>query len=304
MGRSDADRDNSENPVELSDNEFRRKAREMTDEDPSSNVHRLGRGIRCDTEARGHAEPHGDSPFKIVLEASEGFIPLWDRNSILRWRFREPSMSNFANPTAAKNEIRKLFGEALLAWGDAAPVRFTEDKDVWDFQIVMRGADDCDPTGCVLASAFFPDSGRHEFVMYPRLFTQSRAEQVETFIHEIGHIFGLRHFFAQIHEKKWPSEIFGEHKPFSIMNYGSMSSLTDADRDDLTLLYQSAWNGTLTHVNGTPIRFVKPYHTLGAGSMMAVGSFQPVCEPQPWTPYVTGAQPSAATALRGGRRSR
>lgn len=303
MKRSDADHEHNKDPFALSDNEPGRLARERTDEDSSSRVHLLRNGIRCDTEARGYAEPRGESPFKIVLEASEGFIPLWARNTILRWRFREQSMSHFANPAAAKDEIRKLFGEALVAWGEAAPVRFTEDKDVWDFQIVMRGADDCDGTGCVLASAFFPDSGRHEFVMYPQLFTQSREEQVETFIHEIGHIFGLRHFFAQIHEKKWPSEIFGEHKPFSIMNYGSMSALADADREDLALLYQSAWSGTLTHVNGTPIRFVKPYHTLGTDSMMAVSSFHPVYEPQPSTPYVPGAQLSAATALRGGRRA-
>lgn len=261
MERSNPDRENGENPLALRDDETRRRTAE-TEEGDSSRVHLLGRGFRCDTEGRGHAEPHGDSPFKIVLEASEGFIPLWARNTILRWRFSEPSMGNFSNPAAAKNEIRKLFGEALLEWGNAAPVRFTEDSDVWDFQLVMRGADDCDPNGCVLASAFFPDPGRHEFVMYPRLFTQSRAEQVETFIHEIGHIFGLRHFFAQINEKKWPSEIFGEHKPFSIMNYGEMSSLTNADRDDLRQLYQSAWNGSLKHVNGTPIQFVAPFHSL------------------------------------------
>ena len=81
--------------------------------------------------------------------------------------------------------------------------------------------------GYVLASAFFPDAGRHELVIYPKMFSQSRREQVDTLIHEVGHIFGLRHFFANIRETAWPSQVFGTHKPFSIMNYGHQSELTD-----------------------------------------------------------------------------
>jgi len=238
-----------------------------------SRVHSLGPGIICDTEARGHASPQGRSPLEIVVDASEGFVPLWAKGSILRWRFRERSMNAFANPTAAKREIRKLFGEALMDWGSAAPVRFKEDDDMWDFEIVMRQSDDCDSTGCVLASAFFPDAGRHEFVMYPKLFTQGRNEQVETFIHEIGHIFGLRHFFAKISEKAWPAEIFGTHSKFSIMNYGNLSHLTDDDRNDLRDLYNSVWSGELTNINGTPVQLVKPYSSSGItlDSMLGVG---------------------------------
>jgi hypothetical protein len=161
-----------------------------------------------------------------------------------------------------KAEIRTLFGEALLAWDVAAPVRFTEDEDVWDFEIVRRSSDACEAGRCVLASAFFPDPGRHQLVVYPMLFRQPRAEQVETLIHEIGHIFGLRHFFAKISETAWPSEIFGTHSKFSIMNYGQLSMLTDDDRNDLQRLYELVWRGAVTHVNGTPIRTVRPFHTL------------------------------------------
>ena len=111
----------------------------------------------------------------------------------------------------------------------------------------------------MLASAFFPDSGRHELTIYPTMFEQVHEEQIETLIHEFGHVFGLRHFFATISETAWPSEMFGTHNPFSIMNYGSMSKLTDADLRDLTELYRLAWSGQLTNINGTPIRFFKPY---------------------------------------------
>jgi predicted Zn-dependent protease len=80
----------------------------------------------------------------------------------------------------------------------------------------MSRNDDCDANGCVLASAFFPDAGRHELVIYPKMFTQTHEEQVETMTHEIGHIFGLRHFFANITETAWPSQIFGVRRRMDV----------------------------------------------------------------------------------------
>jgi hypothetical protein len=262
-------------------------ALELLKSDPSSkpdpDVHVFGNGFRCDTEVRGHSTPRGRSPLEIVVDASEGFIPLWAKDTTLRWRFRESTMRYFRRPSAAKTEIRRLLGEALLAWGDAAPIKFSERTDASDFEIVMRRNDDCNASGCVLASAFFPDSGRHLLTLYPRMFTQVRQEQVETLIHEIGHVFGLRHFFANISETAWPSQIFGTHKPFTIMNYGSQSVLTAEDKADLKRLYQSVWAGELTHINGTPIKLVKAYHTMGAPpeSLIAVGPAPPAPAPLP-----------------------
>lgn len=242
---------------------FRQREEEEPTTEEQTLVHVLKPGIICDTDRRGHATPQGRSPLDIVVDASEGFVPLWASNTILRWRFRERSMIYFANSAAAKAELRNLLGEAIWAWGTAAPVKFHYDEDLWDFEIVMRSADQCNASGgCVLASAFFPDAGRHKLTLYPKMFTQSRKEQVDTLIHEIGHVFGLRHFFAQVSEAVWPSEIFGTHSKFSIMNYGALSELTIADQDDLRRLYQLAWSGALTHINGTPIRLVKPYSSL------------------------------------------
>jgi hypothetical protein len=236
-------------------------------------VHVMQQGIRCDTEERGHAVSRGRSIIEIVVDASEGFIPLWEKDTTLRWRFRESSLKAFENPSALKAAIEKLLGEAILEWGDAAPIKFAKRDDAWDFEIVVRSSDDCDITGCVLASAFFPDAGRHVLTIYPKMFEQDKTEQVETLVHEIGHTFGLRHFFAQISETQAASEIFGKHEKFSIMNYGPDSKLTPDDRADLKKLYQLAWSGQLTHINGTPIKFVKPFHTIGAApeNIVALG---------------------------------
>lgn len=256
-------------------------------EKPEPQVHVFGRGIVCATDTRGHSTPRGSSPIRIVVDASEGFVPLWTKDTTLRWRFQERSMRAFANPAAAKAAIENLLGEALLAWGDAAPVKFAKRDDVWDFEIVTRRADDCDINGCVLASAFFPDAGRHKLTIYPKMFEQSEQEQLETLVHEIGHIFGLRHFFANLSEREWPSQVFGTHNPFSIMNYGSQSVLTPEDKTDLKRLYQMVWRGELTHINGTPIRLVNAFHAAGAPAenMAAFGHIPGVSPPQPIAAY-------------------
>ena len=114
--------------------------------------------------------------------------------------------------------------------------------------------------GCTLAAAFFPDAGRHELEIYPTMFEQSESEQIATLAHEFGHVFGLRHFFAQIEEKRWKSQIFGAHKPFTIMNYGAKSKLTATDRADVRKLYDKVWARELTAINGTPVKLVKPSH--------------------------------------------
>jgi hypothetical protein len=201
---------------------------------------------------------------EIVLDASHGFIPLWDREVTLQWRFQERSLEVFEDPAAAKASIEGLIGEAMLKWGDAAPIRLAKNDDAWDFEVVVRPADNCNAVGCVLASAFFPGSGQEKIFIYPKMFEQSRKEQVDTLTHEFGHTFGLRHFFAEVGETAFPSVKFGKHSPFSIMNYGEMSELTAADKSDLTRLYEKVWSGELTKINGTPIRLMKPFHSSGS----------------------------------------
>jgi hypothetical protein len=229
-------------------------------------VHVYGNHVICETDARGYARPDNKSATEIVLDASGGFIPLWAKNTTLRWRFQESSMSFFQDPLAAKKAISDILGEAVLAWGDAAPIKFDRTDSNWDFEVKMKAKEDCDTRGCVLASAFFPDSGRHELTIYPTMLDQAKVEQVNTLVHEVGHVFGLRHFFAKISETGIPSVVYGHHRETSIMNYGIKSQLTNEDKSDLKRLYQLAWSGELTAINGTPIKFVKPFSTLNSVS--------------------------------------
>ncbi|EDX82625.1 Matrixin family [Synechococcus sp. PCC 7335] len=249
--------------------QFRQSKGALPDIESTTHIYGSNSSVMCDTDARGHAKPKSSrrNLIEAVLDASEGVIRLWAPNTILRWKFQERSIALLEDPEAAKLAIKELLAQALLAWGDAAPVKFTQREDAWDFEIEVRESDKCRRTqnqekACVLASAFFPDAGRHELVIYPKMFTQSREEQIDTLIHELGHIFGLRHFFANVRETAFASEIFGTHDSFSIMNYGDESRLTEADKADLKKLYQMVWSGELSEINGTRIELVKPSHAL------------------------------------------
>ncbi len=226
---------------------------------PDGNRHVYNKHVICVTDSKGFAHPDNKDLAEIRVDSSDGFIPVWDKGVTLNWRFNKSFGSHFKKPEAAKAQIKKLFGEAIVAWKDACPIKFHEDNDAWDFEIAMHNTD-CDNSGCVLASAFFPDQGKHTFFIYPTMLEQSHQEQLETLEHEIGHIFGLRHFFANITEKQWKSELFGTDSPFSIMNYGEKSKLTPKDIKDLKRLYQLIWSGELTEINGTKIKKFVSYH--------------------------------------------
>ena len=109
---------------------FRTKKSAGQEEEP--HIHVYHNGAVCDTDSRGYPTPDNRSPNELVLDATDGFIPLWARDVTLRWRFQERSLSAFRNPEAAKIAIRELFIEGLLAWEDAAPIKFAERHDAWE----------------------------------------------------------------------------------------------------------------------------------------------------------------------------
>ena len=222
-------------------------------------IHIYRSSVVCETDKRGFPTPDNKSPLELVVNAPGGTVPLWAKGTVLKWRFQNASMAVFRDPEAAKDYLRTLFGLGVELWGTGVPVTFKEVHENWDFELVVTPNENCGPTGCTLARAFFPDAGRHELVLFPTLFEQAHQEQVETMAHELGHVFGLRHFFADVSETAWPFEKFGEHSKFSIMNYGSDSKMTDNDRADLAALYMSFWEGSLTNINGTEIVGVHPY---------------------------------------------
>lgn len=66
-------------------------------------------------------------------------------------------------------------------------------------------------------------------------------EYESTLAHELGHVFGLRHYFAMTDDEEKQDPAYGFHHDArhhdTIMNYGRHSKMTQKDRDDLKALY-------------------------------------------------------------------
>jgi len=79
--------------------------------------HVYGKRVKCVTDTRGFETPNNDARVRIVVDTSEGFIPLWAKNSTLR-----ESVA-----TTVTSTIR--FSRASIAaihaarWRLAAPIR-------------------------------------------------------------------------------------------------------------------------------------------------------------------------------------
>jgi len=222
-------------------------------------------GRKCITESRFPNPPEapqreGIQP-EVVVDVVRDHIPLWEPNTILNWRFEEASIQRHADGEHMKRRVRRLLHAAVSEWSDAAPVKFVESQADWDFEIAILKRRDCDEDGCTLASAFFPaDRGRQRLLILPTLFECSRDEQVMTLVHELGHVFGLRHYFADTEEAAFPSKTFRTHSSFTVMNYGWKSRLTVADRKDLEWLYEAAWSADAEARLGLPVRLCKAPH--------------------------------------------
>ncbi|CAN0352313.1 unnamed protein product, partial [Ectocarpus sp. 4 AP-2014] len=113
------------------------------DEESEKQLHRLGKNLVCRTDERGFATPGDRGPLDLVLDASEGFIPLWRFGTTLRWCFDEAALNALEDRVRRGSQVRDLIEEAMMAWGDAAPVKLREERDSYDFRVVVHASDDC-----------------------------------------------------------------------------------------------------------------------------------------------------------------
>ncbi|KAM6484992.1 hypothetical protein HDV62DRAFT_353796 [Trichoderma sp. SZMC 28011] len=159
---------------------------------------------RCTTETHGCAE---------VRVGKGDHIPRWRRNSTLSYFVHNESFPTPADAICVREAMQK----AACMWGGiGAAFQEIDCRDSATFVVEYH------PRECrtVYARAFFPDELPSELLVY-NLALSNATFLANILAHELGHILGLRHEFADDdkQERKLRCVLFGKKNPRSIMDY-------------------------------------------------------------------------------------
>merc|ERR1712100_924209 len=175
-------------------------------------------------------------------------IVLWDPNAILKYYVDETFNENqrVLVKSAMKHAVESWDGRE--AWNHHLPGMIEGDTQGEANFTVTRIPEN----GGLFASAFFPGyifGNRLEITDF-QLNAHWVAKLMTTLIHEIGHIYGLRHEFANTEGDNVP---VGLRNDFSIMNYGE----THLQKSDVTTLAR-IYSDTYARINGIRVAHFNP----------------------------------------------
>lgn len=192
--------------------------------------------------------PVDDHAFSLRIGNGKD-IPRWEKGSILTYSVDSRSFPRRQDRLLAETAL----AQATKPWNDmnlgiTLQPAMKGKTAVFDL-VFSPNASKSDRT---LARAFPPDAPIEDrkLVVYARQFDPVYVDSMaNTFLHEIGHILGLRHEF----EEQLPSILFGEANALSVMNYLGHPTLLHIQQTDLTWTKEFyAFNGRL--LSGLPIK--------------------------------------------------
>ena len=107
--------------------------------------------------------------------------------------------------------------------------------------------------------AFFPNHNDLNYVfVYSAYFTELKEHLWRVFLHELGHVLGLRHEFARENtkERQWKAVQFGPRNELSVINYRiEPPQLQQSDIVSTRIFYnlKKDVNGNPPKLEGTPV---------------------------------------------------
>lgn len=98
------------------------------------------------------------------------------------------------------------------------------------------------PRSTVLAQAFFPNEVNQDVIVYSYAFEAEAGgyPMQSVFVHELGHVLGLRHEFAldpETFEGAGAVRVFGSD-PNSVMSYRAPPTMQESDREGTKAFYE------------------------------------------------------------------
>lgn len=182
-------------------------------------------------------------------------IPRWAKGTILTYSVDPSSFPRRQHRSCAKTALNR----AAKQWNKlclGVTLQLVNGNMPAVFQLVYEPDiyNDNDGGGTALAEAFPPDAPveARRLVVYAKHFDPCYVDSmVNTFLHEIGHILGLRHEF----EEPQPSVLFGKADALSVMNYPGHPRELRLQRTDIKWMQEFyAFSGKF--LDGLPIKDV------------------------------------------------
>jgi len=175
-------------------------------------------------------------------------IPRWKKGSVINWAVRT---DGFPTENHAAYSAYKL-NEATVQWNSLdVGVKFKWVDKLEDAAFALGYGGD---GGQTFAEAFFPNGKPlNHLVVYKLSFSPEYLDyQTNIFLHELGHVLGLRHEFAA--REGAGNVLFGPENQRSVMAYAWPPNIRDSDEDTIRLFY----NYTEAKYQGRPITNYEP----------------------------------------------
>lgn len=222
-----------------------RDSKEATHQNGSSS--KLESSPVCMTQDPVPPQFRDSDPFQIFVGLFTS-IARWKKGSTVNFAAYAGGYPSSGDAVYAANQLNK----AALEWNrHDVGVHFRWVGKLEDAAFVLAYGGD---KGGVLASAYFPNSNDLNTVyVYKRGFdADTKSDMWRFFLHELGHVLGLRHEFAMNIDpatgkpREGGAILVGRRNPLSVMNYRweGPPEIQSSDIEDTKLFYDSTETST------------------------------------------------------------
>ena len=197
----------------------------------------------CDTEPFNDEDELRANPDAIWV-GWNGDIPLWKKGSVVNF-------GAYSTGYPSRNHAlyaAKMLWKAAMKWNAAdIGMMFQWVSKLEDCAFVLRYNR---RSGGTIARAFFPNTNDvNVMLVFSPAFTGDYVRHLDAvFEHEVGHVIGLRHEFADREGRG--AVVFGPRNPNSVMSYNFPMRIQETDVTWVRNLY----NYTDTHIGGVEVK--------------------------------------------------